>query len=183
MIKCDTKVANVVHNVTYLSSQNYLLCSPSTDNWPDFIKTRISRGKKLAGKNLKFARKILPRENAARCNEWKTFFVGSLNSIAEKKISLQWANAKQGDQIGRIFAYGLFICFLRAGTDFMIFYIFSLKNRRKMGVFDSKQSYIMLKCDHYIGVWEKRQFLAENCRKSQKIVIIISTPGLLKFRK
>jgi hypothetical protein len=31
--------------------------------------------------------------------------------------------------------------------------------------------------DHNIGFWEKRQFFAENCQKSQKIVIITSTPG------
>jgi hypothetical protein len=31
--------------------------------------------------------------------------------------------------------------------------------------------------DHNIGFWEKRQFFAENCRKSQKIVIITSTPA------
>jgi hypothetical protein len=32
--------------------------------------------------------------------------------------------------------------------------------------------------DHNIGFCEKRQFFAENCQKSQKIVIITSTPGL-----
>jgi hypothetical protein len=31
--------------------------------------------------------------------------------------------------------------------------------------------------DHIIGFWEKRLFFAENCQKSQKIVIITSTPG------
>jgi hypothetical protein len=31
--------------------------------------------------------------------------------------------------------------------------------------------------DHNIGFWEKRQFFAEICQKSQKIVIITSTPG------
>jgi hypothetical protein len=30
--------------------------------------------------------------------------------------------------------------------------------------------------DHNIGFWEKRQFFAENCQKSQKIVIRTSTP-------
>jgi hypothetical protein len=35
----------------------------------------------------------------------------------------------------------------------------------------------MQKFDHYIGFWEKRQFFAENCRKSPKIVIITSTPS------
>jgi hypothetical protein len=33
------------------------------------------------------------------------------------------------------------------------------------------------KMDDNIGVWEKRQFFAENCQKSQKIMIITSTPG------
>jgi hypothetical protein len=31
--------------------------------------------------------------------------------------------------------------------------------------------------DHDIGFWEKRQFFAANCRKSQKNVIITSTTG------
>jgi hypothetical protein len=33
--------------------------------------------------------------------------------------------------------------------------------------------------DHNIGIWENANFFAENCRKSQKIVIITSTnrPG------
>jgi hypothetical protein len=31
--------------------------------------------------------------------------------------------------------------------------------------------------DHNIGFWEKRQFFAKNWQKSQKIVIITSTPG------
>jgi hypothetical protein len=31
--------------------------------------------------------------------------------------------------------------------------------------------------DHNIAFWEKRHFFAENCQKSQKIVIITSTPG------
>jgi hypothetical protein len=30
---------------------------------------------------------------------------------------------------------------------------------------------------HNIGFWEKRQFFPENYQKSQKIVIITSTPG------
>jgi hypothetical protein len=30
--------------------------------------------------------------------------------------------------------------------------------------------------DHNIGFWEKRQFFAENCQESQKIVIKTSTP-------
>jgi hypothetical protein len=35
--------------------------------------------------------------------------------------------------------------------------------------------------DHNIGFWEKGLFFAENCRKSQKIVIITSTPGSHHF--
>jgi hypothetical protein len=35
------------------------------------------------------------------------------------------------------------------------------------------------KFDHNIGFQEKRQFFAENCRKTQKIVIITSTPDVL----
>jgi hypothetical protein len=52
----------------------------------------------------------------------------------------------------------------------MIFKIFSPKKLRKIGVFDSKQSYIMHIFYHNIGFWEKRQFfrrklakIAENC--------------------
>jgi hypothetical protein len=36
-------------------------------------------------------------------------------------------------------------------------------------------------CDHNIGFWEKRHFFAENWEKSQKIVIITSTPGHTGF--
>jgi hypothetical protein len=45
------------------------------------------------------------------------------------------------------------------------------------GVFDSKQSWIIQKFDHNIGFWEERHFFAENWQKSQKIVIITSTPA------
>jgi hypothetical protein len=41
---------------------------------------------------------------------------------------------------------------------------------------------LFLKIDHNIGFWEKHQFFAENCRKSQKIVIITSTLGWLGWR-
>jgi hypothetical protein len=34
--------------------------------------------------------------------------------------------------------------------------------------------------DHNIGFWEKRQFFAENWKKSQKIEIITSTPEMYK---
>jgi hypothetical protein len=43
--------------------------------------------------------------------------------------------------------------------------------------------YILQKFDHKIGFWQKRQFFAENCRKSQKIVITTSTPGHTESRQ
>jgi hypothetical protein len=39
----------------------------------------------------------------------------------------------------------------------------------------------MQKLDHNIGFGEKRHFSAKNGRKSQKIVIITSTPDWAKF--
>jgi hypothetical protein len=36
-------------------------------------------------------------------------------------------------------------------------------------------------CDRNIGFWEKRHFVAEKWHKSQKIVIITSTPGVGKY--
>jgi hypothetical protein len=48
---------------------------------------------------------------------------------------------------------------------------------RKIGVFDSKQSYIMQNFYHNIGFCEKRHFFAKNWQKSQRNVIITSTPG------
>jgi hypothetical protein len=51
---------------------------------------------------------------------------------------------------------------------------FRQKIGEKIGVFDSEQSLIMKKIDDNIGFWEKRQIFG---RKSQKIVIITSTPG------
>jgi hypothetical protein len=33
---------------------------------------------------------------------------------------------------------------------------------------------------HNIGFWEKRQFFAEHCWKSQKIVILTSTPDNMR---
>jgi hypothetical protein len=38
----------------------------------------------------------------------------------------------------------------------------------------------MQNVDHNIGFGEKRQFVAENCQKSQKIMIITSTPEVYK---
>jgi hypothetical protein len=37
--------------------------------------------------------------------------------------------------------------------------------------------------DHNIVFLEKRHFFAENCQKSQKIVIITSTPDVRLFKK
>jgi hypothetical protein len=49
---------------------------------------------------------------------------------------------------------------------------------KKIGVFFSKLSKIMQKIDHNIDFLNKNaNFFAENCQKSQKIVIITSTPG------
>jgi hypothetical protein len=58
------------------------------------------------------------------------------------------------------------------GTDVMIFFKYFRKIGEKIGVFDSKQSRIK-KILIIILVYEKTaKFFAENCWKSQKIVII-----------
>jgi hypothetical protein len=59
------------------------------------------------------------------------------------------------------------------GPMLWFFKYFRQKNRRKNY---SERSSIMQNFDHNIGFWEKRQFFAENWQKSQKIVIITSTP-------
>jgi hypothetical protein len=56
--------------------------------------------------------------------------------------------------------------------------IFAEKFSEKIGVFCSSYCQFCKNCDHNIGFWEKRQFFAENCQKSQKIVNITSTPGI-----
>jgi hypothetical protein len=53
---------------------------------------------------------------------------------------------------------------------------FRWKNEQKIGVFDSKQSWIMQNFDHNIGFEKNANFRAENWEKSQKIMIITSTP-------
>jgi hypothetical protein len=58
-------------------------------------------------------------------------------------------------------------------TYVMIFKYFRRKNRRKNWRFWLKTKLNFEKIDHNIGFWEKRQFFR---RKSQKIVIITSTP-------
>jgi hypothetical protein len=68
-------------------------------------------------------------------------------------------------------------------TDVMILKIFSPKNSAKKLAFltQNKAKLCKIWIIPNIGVWEKRQFFAENCRKSQKIVIITSTPRPLYF--
>jgi hypothetical protein len=65
----------------------------------------------------------------------------------------------------------------RPGTDVMIFKKNRRKIRQKIGVFDSKQAKL---CKNFVIitlVFEKNaNFLAKNWEKSQKIVIITSTP-------
>jgi hypothetical protein len=46
-----------------------------------------------------------------------------------------------------------------------------------MVFFAQNKAKLCQKIDHNIGVCEKRQFFAENWEKSQKMVIITSTPG------
>jgi hypothetical protein len=48
---------------------------------------------------------------------------------------------------------------------------------KKMAFFIQNKAKLCKKIDHNIGFWEKRHFFAENCWKSQKIVIITSTLG------
>jgi hypothetical protein len=58
-----------------------------------------------------------------------------------------------------------------SGTDVMILKIFWQKNlAKKIGVFDSKQSYIMQIVDHDIGFREKRQFFSPKiCKNRRKL--------------
>jgi hypothetical protein len=60
--------------------------------------------------------------------------------------------------------------------------ILSEKFGEKIGVFNTNQSKLFKEFDHNIGFGEKRHFFAENWQKSQKIVIITSTPGWANFR-
>jgi hypothetical protein len=58
----------------------------------------------------------------------------------------------------------------------MIFKIFSPKNSAKKLAFLTQNKAKL--CKYNIGFFEKNaNFFAENCQKSQKIVIITSTPG------
>jgi hypothetical protein len=65
-----------------------------------------------------------------------------------------------------------------SGTDVMIFLIFSPKNLAKNWRFLLKLLLVFAKIVILTLVFEKNaNFFAENCQKSQKIVIITSTPG------
>jgi hypothetical protein len=62
---------------------------------------------------------------------------------------------------------------------FWIFKIFSPKNlAKKLEFLTPNKAKFCKKIDHNIVISEKRQFCAEIMGKSQKIVIITSTPGL-----
>jgi hypothetical protein len=63
------------------------------------------------------------------------------------------------------------------GTDAMIFKIFSPKNLAKKLAFLTKQSQILKKMIITLVFKKNANFFAENEEKSQKIVIITSTPG------
>jgi hypothetical protein len=64
------------------------------------------------------------------------------------------------------------------GTDVMIFKIFSPKNSAKKLTFLTQNKAKFCKILIITLVFEKNaNFFAENCQKSQKIVIITSTPG------
>jgi hypothetical protein len=61
-----------------------------------------------------------------------------------------------------------------SGTTAMILKLFSAKI---LAFFAQTTVTFCKKIDHNIGFLEKRHFFAENWQKSQKIVIIPSTPG------
>jgi recombinational DNA repair protein RecR len=67
----------------------------------------------------------------------------------------------------------------------MIFKIFSPKNSaKKLAFFAQTTASFCKNCDHKTLVFEKNaNFFAENRRKSQKIVIITSTPDWANFRQ
>jgi histidinol phosphatase-like enzyme len=65
------------------------------------------------------------------------------------------------------------------GTDVMIFKIFSPKNSAKKLAFLTQNKAKLCKILIITLVYEKNaNFFTENCRKSQKIVIITSTPAV-----
>jgi hypothetical protein len=62
----------------------------------------------------------------------------------------------------------------------MVLKIFSPKNSaKKLAFWTQNKAQLWKIIYHNIGLWEKRQFFAENCRKSPKIVIITSAPGFV----
>jgi hypothetical protein len=87
-----------------------------------------------------------------------------------------WPQSKNARYLGpmlRFFKYFRWKILLKIG----VFYY-------KIGVFAKKWPFLLktklnyAKMDHNIAFWEKRHFFAENWQKSQKIVIITSTPIL-----
>jgi hypothetical protein len=68
--------------------------------------------------------------------------------------------------------------FDRKNVEWGKFKILAPKLSKKWSFFLFKPLIILQKLDHNIAVWETRQFFLENCRKSQKIMIITLTPGL-----
>jgi hypothetical protein len=71
---------------------------------------------------------------------------------------------------------------LAPGTDVMILKIFSSKNLANLLAGFAQTTAIFDIFNHDIGFREKRHFFAENWQKSQKIVIITSTPGTAVFK-
>jgi hypothetical protein len=70
------------------------------------------------------------------------------------------------------------ITYINPGTDVMILKIFSPKNSATKLAFLTKNKAKLCKILTITLVCEKNAiFFAENCRKSQKIVIITSTPA------
>jgi Ni,Fe-hydrogenase III small subunit len=64
------------------------------------------------------------------------------------------------------------------GADVMIFKIFSPKNSaKKIGVFSQNKAKICTILMITLVYEKNANFFAKNCQKSQKIVIITSTPG------
>jgi hypothetical protein len=60
----------------------------------------------------------------------------------------------------------------------MILKIFSPKKLQKLAFLTYNKAKLLKIFGHNIGFWEKANFFAENSQKSQKIVIITSTPGV-----
>jgi hypothetical protein len=136
-----------------------------------------------------FGLKPSARESSSRMNGKKSFGASSLcqwtaqNHFPEKKILPRISGNMgrlQGDRMWRIFAYWVAV---HSGTDVMIFLIFSPKIFSKKLEFLTQNKAKLCKNLIITLVFEKNaNFFAKNCQKSQKIVIITSTPGQF-FRK